>query len=988
MSAAIDYSASHSPTIAHGADGPTSRGHDDTIVMTHLPTASGRQTWMVLQPSCSKAHDHSAVHARPRIFPSVSPWVAGEVCWPLSIFAAFEHVHAWAGSHQLIIGRGCARLCARASLVDRPDFAQRWSTVSDIQCEILLKSRTERSLTFPVSTINQPSSHNIGIARHPRAPSHGNMPHVESKSPRPAGILKRDSSYGLPEGASPSSYLGLSQYSISPRDTPKSVSISAQAEVISPLMLGNQKNVEDFDLENCRTSRKQLVKSYSDRRMSGRPPVNLSPALKPSMQANESHPRLESSAASYVDDKSDQFDSLVDQVSSWLKLEKEKKAARKAKTAARKARLQDGAKDGPAEEDDGEVSDGGLDLENLENILKQNLHLDRRPSRKSSVASLRNKLSTKRLQRKPSAVSSDTEFFDNEVLVPSSDVLLDNSNTLAYTGGHSESEESETDDPKKNESRRDLDAWAKLKFETLRLIHTLRLKGWRKVPLELSGACTIQRLSGALTNAVYVVSPPENIPTRKDKSDAPTPLAPRKPPPKLLLRIYGPQVEHLIDRESELAILRRLAKKRIGPRMLGTFANGRFEEFFHAQTLTPEDLRCPDTSRQIAKRMRELHDGIELLEKERDDGAFVWRNWDKWVQRVEQVVSWLDEQVTNLPEGFKPVGPDGWKRRGLICGVPWKVFRDVVEKYRAWLDEQYGGSRKIREQLVFAHNDAQYGNLLRLMPTGESPLLLPANTHKQLVVIDFEYSNANLPGQEFANHFTEWCYNYHDERKPYACNTQLYPTLEEQERFIRAYVRHRPQFNVSTPKLAPQPSPSLGETGSTSIPAAPPLKRNTTSITNFMLDARVPNGLHASQPSWSDEDAAQKAFEDGEVARLMHETRLWRVANSAQWVAWGIVQAKVPGMPDFGSAANKDGIGTDAEELTREELAERAEEYRDLASEPEQEQSEEAEQEEFDYLGYAQHRAMFFWGDVLQLGLVTMEELPEDVRPKIKTVLY
>ncbi|OBT52549.1 hypothetical protein VE04_07752, partial [Pseudogymnoascus sp. 24MN13] len=49
-------------------------------------------------------------------------------------------------------------------------------------------------------------------------------------------------------------------------------------------------------------------------------------------------------------------------------------------------------------------------------------------------------------------------------------------------------------------------------------------------------------------------------------------------------------------------------------------------------TLTPKDLRDPETSKQIAKRMRELHDGIELLETERDEGPFVWRNWDKWVE--------------------------------------------------------------------------------------------------------------------------------------------------------------------------------------------------------------------------------------------------------------------------------------------------------------------------------------------------------------------
>ena len=43
-----------------------------------------------------------------------------------------------------------------------------------------------------------------------------------------------------------------------------------------------------------------------------------------------------------------------------------------------------------------------------------------------------------------------------------------------------------------------------------------------------------------------------------------------------------------------------------------------------------------------------------------------------------------------------------------------------------------------------------------MVPEGESPLLLPANQHKQLVVIDFEYANANLPGLEFANHFVRY----------------------------------------------------------------------------------------------------------------------------------------------------------------------------------------------------------------------------------------
>ena len=174
---------------------------------------------------------------------------------------------------------------------------------------------------------------------------------------------------------------------------------------------------------------------------------------------------------------------------------------------------------------------------------------------------------------------------------------------------------------------------------------------------------------------------------------------------KLLLRVYGPQVEHLIDREAELQILRRLARKKIGPRLLGTFDNGRFEEFFHAKTLTYDDLRVPETSKQIAKRMRELHDGIELLQNERDGGPTVWKNWDKWVSRCEQVILWIDKQILlNKPQSLDSAS-ETWKRRGLVCGVEWKTFRQAVDDYRLWLDTQYGGPAALREELVFAHND-------------------------------------------------------------------------------------------------------------------------------------------------------------------------------------------------------------------------------------------------------------------------------------------
>ncbi|KAL8954371.1 MAG: hypothetical protein Q9183_007161, partial [Haloplaca sp. 2 TL-2023] len=357
--------------------------------------------------------------------------------------------------------------------------------------------------------------------------------------------------------------------------------------------------------------------------------------------------------------------------------------------------------------------------------------------------------------------------------------------------------------------------------------------------------------------------------------------------------------------------------------------------------------------------MRELHEGIELLEEEREAGPFMWQNWDKWVSRCEEITMWIDKQML---ESNPPYSRD---KSGLVCGVEWPAFRKAVDRYRQWLKEQCGGSEGIKDQLVFAHNDTQYGNLLRIEPEGKSPLLLPANEHKQLIVIDFEYASANSPGLEFANHFTEWCYNYHDAAKPYALNEKWYPTPEEQHRFIKAYVQHQPFPSSSQSSSTQHPSQSP------SISARPNLSH---SISNFMLDSRKPPQQIAEEEKARDENTEK------EVKKLIDETRMWRPANSAQWVAWGIVQAKVEGMDDEKKhqSDNDTANETAAVEQGSGESGEKKQEAGDNG-----EEGGEGE-DEFDYLSYARERAMFFWGDVVQLGLIGKEELPEEMMGKLK----
>jgi choline kinase len=321
------------------------------------------------------------------------------------------------------------------------------------------------------------------------------------------------------------------------------------------------------------------------------------------------------------------------------------------------------------------------------------------------------------------------------VIVPSCDVVLDNSKTMTYTGGASESSGETVTLSTSKRAEKERKAWLSFKSEIVRLAHTLRLKGWRTVPLERGGEIEVERLSGALTNAVYVVSPPKNLDLQQRTESQPKPH-PHKPPPKLLLRVYGPQVEHLIDRENELGILRRLARKKIGPRLLGTFTNGRFEEFFNAQTLTAADLRVEDTSKQIAKRMRELHDGMELLEREREEGPFVWRNWDKWVDRCEEVISYLDKEILSGKRGRREL----WRSRGLVCGVAWPQFKAAIDKYRKWLDEYYGRGG-VNRNLVFAHNDVCSPLTFTHKPLMITPLTVSSRPN---MAISYDWSQKHI----------------------------------------------------------------------------------------------------------------------------------------------------------------------------------------------------------------------------------------------------
>lgn len=172
-----------------------------------------------------------------------------------------------------------------------------------------------------------------------------------------------------------------------------------------------------------------------------------------------------------------------------------------------------------------EESQDSFDLEKLEGLLERGLTLtntvDKSSNRPAQGGQFRQP-SSRKLRTLSMNASSDTDHQDGDIRVPSCEAILDNSKTMSYLGGTSEALDLDKD------IMSGKDAWESFKFEIVRLTHTLRLKGWRAVPMEKSREIDVERLSGALTNAVYVVSPPSDVTSSIASGQDPVP---KKPPP-------------------------------------------------------------------------------------------------------------------------------------------------------------------------------------------------------------------------------------------------------------------------------------------------------------------------------------------------------------------------------------------------------------------------------------------------------------------------
>ncbi|KAJ1725761.1 hypothetical protein LPJ53_000022 [Coemansia erecta] len=366
----------------------------------------------------------------------------------------------------------------------------------------------------------------------------------------------------------------------------------------------------------------------------------------------------------------------------------------------------------------------------------------------------------------------------------------------------------------------------------------------------------IRRLSGAMTNCVFMVAinPAPTVPssshhlshvhkwTSSLRGKAGKPTSSHLLPTKYLLRVYGTGVDEFLSREKELYWLSQLTSLGFGPRMYGIFGNGRLEEFLESTTLTKDDIRDPSTSKHIARRMCELHSLVSYY-RPYAGSTHQGRPADAATMFAHVDTSGHPELWTNVDSWMKLVQKK-WPRILQVCRGNaqcveildnWTKVEQAVAKLRRLVD---GSSSPV----VFAHDDLQYGNILRLTSTGE------------LVVVDFEYAGYNHRGFDIANHFCEWMADYHHEFRPHLLNEDMYPVKQQREGFLRTYVKAKAFLDA-----------------------------------NMKADAGVVESdegrVVLREITLSDERIAE------EIERLEKEVEVFIPASHFHWGVWGLLQA-------------------------------------------------------------------------------------------------
>ncbi|KAL3178050.1 hypothetical protein MRX96_038589 [Rhipicephalus microplus] len=251
-------------------------------------------------------------------------------------------------------------------------------------------------------------------------------------------------------------------------------------------------------------------------------------------------------------------------------------------------------------------------------------------------------------------------------------------------------------------------------------------------------------VSGGLSNLLYYCSLPETH----------TPLYGE--PSQVLMRMYGQIPSEGSDTTvTESVICTLLSERNLGPKLYGVFPGGRLEEYIPARALTLQQLKDPEISLLISKKLARVHVLQAPLVKE---PTWLFNNMNRWLKYARTI------KVDTVPI----------KNHTMAVKL---LTVDLAAEVN-WLKEFLA---KTESPIVFCHNDLQEGNILFMDGPGPK--------EENMVFIDYEYCAYNYRGFDIANHFCEWMYDYSYPEHPYfKALPGDYPSVEHQRLFIARYL--------------------------------------------------------------------------------------------------------------------------------------------------------------------------------------------------------
>ncbi|KJR82636.1 ethanolamine kinase [Sporothrix schenckii 1099-18] len=263
----------------------------------------------------------------------------------------------------------------------------------------------------------------------------------------------------------------------------------------------------------------------------------------------------------------------------------------------------------------------------------------------------------------------------------------------------------------------------------------------------------------------------------------------------LLLRAYGHGTDLIIDRQREAQNHELLMQYGLAPTLLARFENGMLYRFIRGEVTRPEDIRRPEISMAIARRLAQWHATVPCLP-----------------QAITASIS-VDGRISDGPSNGQPHGGQNSDVQGSTiavasvspnAGTPiaqGKLEPNIWTVMQKWILALPADTAVCRERiavlqaelkslvaslshrsglgkdgLVFAHNDLLSGNIIILPASAEATNGPPV----EVTFIDYEYAVPAPAAFDIANHFAEW--------GGFDCNMNVLPTVEQRRAFIDEYI--------------------------------------------------------------------------------------------------------------------------------------------------------------------------------------------------------